>query len=70
MRLRCVDTIADHPLPRMLDAGLTVTINSDDPAYFGGYIGDNYRAVQEAFGLSHDDLATLAAHSLRASFRP
>ncbi|BEP14533.1 adenosine deaminase [Acidothermaceae bacterium B102] len=70
VRLRCVDTIANHPLPRMLDAGLMITINSDDPAYFGGYIGDNYRAVQEAFGLSHDDLATLAAHSLNASFRP
>ena len=70
VRLRCVDTLADHPLPRMLDAGLTVTINSDDPAYFGGYIGDDYHAVQEAFHLSHDDLAALAANSLSASFRP
>ena len=52
VRLRCVDTMADHPLPRMLDAGLVVTINSDDPAYFGGYVGDNYRAVQQAFRFS------------------
>ena len=62
--------MADHPLPRMLDAGLIVTINSDDPAYFGGYVGDNYHAVQEAFGLSPDDLAALATASIDASFRP
>jgi adenosine deaminase len=66
--LRCVDTLADHSLPAMLDAGLLVTINSDDPAYFGGYIGDNYRAVATQFGLSDDVLAGLAAASLRASF--
>ena len=68
VRLRCVDTMTDHPLPRMLDAGLVVTINSDDPAYFGGYIGDNYRAVQQAFDLSYDDLAALAQASIDASF--
>lgn len=68
LRLRCVDTMAEHPLPTLLEAGVLVTINSDDPAYFGGYVGDNYLAVQKAFGLSDDDLADLAANSLRASF--
>jgi adenosine deaminase len=68
VRLRCVDTMAAHPLPRMLEAGLNVTINSDDPAYFGGYVGDNYRAVQQAFNLSAGDLAALAKASIDASF--
>ena len=52
----------------MLDAGLVVTINSDDPAYFGGYIADNYRAVEEALGLSVDQLRQMAAFSIEASF--
>ena len=70
VRLRCVDTMTAHPLPAMLDAGLLVTINSDDPAYFGGYVGDNYRAVQAAFGLSDADLSGLAANSFAAAFTP
>jgi adenosine deaminase len=53
----------------MLDAGLLVTVNSDDPAYFGGYIADNYRAVATQFELGDDVLAGFAAASLRASFR-
>jgi adenosine deaminase len=68
VRLRVVDTIADHPLPEMLDRGLCVTINSDDPAYFGGYVDDNYEAVQDAFDLSVDQLATLARNAVSASF--
>jgi adenosine deaminase len=68
VRLRCIDTLIEHPLPRMLEAGLLVTVNSDDPAYFGGYIGANYRAVADAFDLSAADLAALAANSLLASF--
>jgi adenosine deaminase len=68
VRLRCVDAMAGHPLPLMLEAGLMVTVNSDDPAYFGGYIGDNYRAVAEQFGFSAGDVAALAANSLAASF--
>lgn len=44
------------------------TVNSDDPAYFGGYIGDNYLAIAEALGLTRDDLATLARNSFEASF--
>jgi adenosine deaminase len=51
-----------------LDAGLLVTINSDDPAYFGGYISDNYIALQEALNLNRTEIEQLAANSFRASF--
>jgi adenosine deaminase len=68
VRLRCVDTLADHPLPAMLDAGLLVTVNSDDPAYFGGYAGDNFDAVVDALPLDADALRTLARNSFRAAF--
>lgn len=68
VRLRAVDTLAEHPLPQMLDAGLNVTISSDDPAYFGGYVDDNLRALVAALGLTADDLARLAANSVRSSF--
>jgi adenosine deaminase len=68
LRLRCVDAIERHPLPQLLDAGVLVTINSDDPAYFGGYVADNYAAVQQAFELGDADLVRLAENSLRASF--
>jgi adenosine deaminase len=57
-------------LKQLLDAGLVVTINSDDPAYFGGYVGDNYIAVQQALDLSPDDIIRLAANSFKASFLP
>ncbi|MEU1419757.1 adenosine deaminase [Kitasatospora sp. NPDC005751] len=68
VRLRCVDTLADHPLPAMLAAGLLVTVNSDDPAYFGGYVDDNFRAVAGALALAPETLRLLAANSFRASF--
>lgn len=68
VRLRCVDTMADHPLPAMLEAGLLVTVNSDDPAYFGGYAGDNFDAVRDALPLDDDALRTLARNSFRAAF--
>jgi adenosine deaminase len=68
VRLRVVDTIAAHPLPAMLDAGLLVTVNSDDPAYFGGYAWDNYAAVRDAFGLDDGALRALARNSFRAAF--
>jgi adenosine deaminase len=70
VRLRCIDTIARHPLPALLDHGVLVSINSDDPAYFGGYIGANYEAIQAAFDLSEADLARVAADSFRSSFLP
>jgi len=68
VRLGGVASIELHRLRDMLDAGLVVTINSDDPAYFGGYIADNYRAVEEALGLSVDQLRQMAAFSIEASF--
>jgi len=68
VRLGGVASIELHRLRDMLDAGLVVTINSDDPAYFGGYIADNYRAVEEALGLSADQLRQMAAFSIEASF--
>ncbi len=68
VKLRVFDSIADHSLKRLLDRGVMVTINSDDPAYFGGYVGDNYLAVQAALGLDTSDLHQLAANSIRASF--
>ncbi len=66
--LLVVDDLADHPLPRMLEAGLNVSINSDDPAYFGGYVGENYRGVQSALGFDDETMALLAANSIRSSF--
>ncbi|MGW7363360.1 adenosine deaminase [Streptomyces sp. NPDC054841] len=68
VRLRAVDTLEDHPLRSMMDAGLLVTVNSDDPAYFGGYVGDTFHAVREALGLSQDQLRELARNSFRAAF--
>jgi adenosine deaminase len=68
VRLRTVDVLADHPLPAMLDAGLLCTVNSDDPAYFGGYAGDNFEAVGTTLGLSEDRLRELARNSFVASF--
>ncbi|MEU6240910.1 adenosine deaminase [Streptomyces sp. NPDC047024] len=68
VRLRTVDTLADHPLPAMLEAGLMCTVNSDDPAYFGGYAGDNFAAVHETLDLSQDRLRELARNSFLASF--
>ncbi|MDJ0767624.1 MAG: adenosine deaminase [Ilumatobacter sp.] len=62
--------LEDHNLKRMMDRGVKVTINSDDPAYFGGYVGDNYVQTAEALGLTRDDLVTLAANSIEASFAP
>ncbi|MFJ6119618.1 adenosine deaminase [Streptomyces sp. NPDC054775] len=68
VRLRAVDTLADHPLAAMLDAGLLCTVNSDDPAYFGGYAGDNFHAVRDALGLSEAHMRRLARNSFAASF--
>ncbi|CAM5304665.1 Adenine deaminase OS=Streptomyces alboniger OX=132473 GN=CP975_11475 PE=3 SV=1 [Streptomyces alboniger] len=68
VRLRTIDVLADHPLPKMLDAGLMCTVNSDDPAYFGGYAGDNFDAVREALGLDQERLRTLARNSFEAAF--
>ena len=68
--LRVVRTLGDHMLPGMLDAGLLATVNSDDPAYFGGYVDDNLAALRSAFGYDHARLATLARNSFDACFAP
>ena len=68
VRLRNVDTLAAHPLPRLVDAGLLTTINSDDPTYFGGYVGDNFQAIQRDLGFGDSALREFAANSARASF--
>ena len=68
LKLCVVDDITAHPLKKMLDAGLSVTVNSDDPSYFGGYVGANYQAVADALDLSKADLVTLARNSFTGSF--
>ncbi|MGI9622898.1 MAG: adenosine deaminase [Acidimicrobiales bacterium] len=68
LALKVVDNLSDHNLKRLLDRGVKVTINSDDPAYFGGHIAQNYIATASALGLSRRDLATLARNSFEAAF--
>jgi adenosine deaminase len=68
--LRCVDRLADHPLRLMLGEGLLATVNSDDPAYFGGYLHDNVVAATRALGLTAEERRRLAENSFRASFLP
>jgi adenosine deaminase len=68
VKLRVFDTLEEHNLKKLLDAGLCATINSDDPAYFGGYIGENFLQTQQALNLGIDDIQTLAKNSFTASF--
>lgn len=68
VRLKVVQSLTEHPLKKMLDAGLRATVNSDDPAYFGGYVGDNFAGVASALQLDDADLVTLAKNSFQASF--
>ena len=70
IKLQVFDRIEAHNLKRLLDLGLCVTVNSDDPAYFGGYVLENYLAVQRGLDLSRADLALLARNSIEASFLP
>ena len=70
LRLCVISEIALSPVQRMLDAGLKVTVNSDDPAYFGGYVNDNFHAVAEALDLSESEIVTLARNSFTGSFLP
>ncbi len=67
LRLRVVDDLAHHPLRRMLDKGLRACVNSDDPAYFGGYVNQNYLAVSQALGLEREDIATIVRNGITAS---
>ena len=69
-RLCIFEKMKDHNLKRLLDAGLCVTVNSDDPAYFGGYMNENLTAVQQGLNLSKEDLVELVKNGFRASFLP
>ncbi|WP_372775945.1 adenosine deaminase [Mangrovibacterium sp.] len=66
--LKVVGNMEEHPLKRMLHKGLIVTVNSDDPAYFGGYVNENYQAVADALLLNKKELAQLAMNSIVGSF--
>lgn len=68
LKLAVVEDLATHPLKRMLDLGLLVTVNSDDPAYFGGYINANFERIANALDLSPAELTALAENSFAASF--
>lgn len=70
LKLCVIDRIEDSPVTRMLERGVRATINSDDPAYFGGYINDNYRAVASALELSRQQIVQLAENSFTGSFLP
>jgi adenosine deaminase len=68
LRLQVVQDLTRHPLRALMDGGVLVTVNSDDPSYFGGYINENYAAIAEALGLDDDAVTTLAKNSFTASF--
>ena len=68
VKLRLFDTMEHHPLKQLMDRGLCVSVHSDDPAYFGGYITDNLSAAQQALGLDAGELRTLARNGFEASF--
>jgi adenine deaminase len=67
LRLKVVPDLAHHPLRRMMDKGLMVTVNSDDPAYFGGYVNQNYVAVADALALGRAEVATIVRNGFNAS---
>jgi adenosine deaminase len=68
LKLCVVDNMAEHNIRRLLQQGVHVTVNSDDPSYFGGYMNDNFIAITEALSLSNDELKKLAQNSFEASF--
>jgi adenosine deaminase len=68
IKLRVFKDIREHNFKTLFDQGLCVTVNSDDPAYFGGYVVENYLALQNAFQLTRDDIAQLAVNSFNAAF--
>jgi adenosine deaminase len=70
LRLCVIGNLAAHPLKRMMDCGLKVTVNSDDPAYFGGYLGENLSAIRQALDLSDAELAAVVRNGWEASFLP
>jgi adenine deaminase len=70
VKLRLFPTLEEHNLPQLLQRGIRATVNSDDPAYFGGYVAENYTASTRALGLTTDQVETLARNSFLASFLP
>ena len=70
LKLCVVDDLKKHPIKTMLDKGLRVNVNSDDPAYFGGYVNDNFIAVAEALNLTNEDIVQLVKNSFTGSFLP
>ena len=68
LKLCVVNDLADHPMKQLLDAGLCATVNSDDPAYFGGYLNANFEQTVRALALTEADVITLAKNSFEASF--
>jgi adenosine deaminase len=70
LRLQVIRKMVDHPLRRMIDKGLTVTMNSDDPAYFGGYVNDNYLAVGRALQLGPDEIVAIVRNGFAVSLLP
>ena len=68
LKLKVVQDMGEHNIKTMLHQGVCVTVNSDDPAYFGGYMNDNFVAIEQALALSNDDIKQLAINSFNASF--
>ena len=68
VRLRVIDTLADHPIRGMIERGLLVTVNSDDPTYFGGYVEDNFAALVDQVGLTEAESEILRTNSMKATF--
>ena len=70
LELKVVNDLKDHPLMKLMEAGIMVTINSDDPAYFGGYVNENYTCIASALNLSKKQITELAKNSIKSSFLP
>jgi adenosine deaminase len=68
LKLCVVDDLKNHPVPEMLRRGLHVTLNSDDPSYFGGYVNDNYSRLAAAVGLTREQVTQMAKNSFEGSF--
>jgi len=69
-KLKVVTDMTKHPIKTMLDKGLVATVNSDDPAYFGGYVNENYLAIAQSLNLTKNDISVLAKNSIKGSFLP
>ena len=70
LELKVVQDLREHPIAKMMDRGLLVTVNSDDPAYFGGYMTENYVGIAEALDLSKEQITQLAKNGFKASWLP